>query len=338
MQLSHASRLFVGSVTIMLISTNVINEWPITPPLVELGILVVSNIPDVTEVYRRPSLVAHGINCIDYSSSPSREAGLFHTLLTAWCSYHIDKFNLNKMRFNILCSIIFLATLATGLVIPSDGLEERDLATREGIDNYADDVMMFRREPKSSNAKKARIAAAKPVKAAAKAQRKESFKSAAKAHKGTTNLPGRHSTFHVKAGGGKPARKDVRKAVFHGHQEAHRLKTASKTQAKKSPMKNFNNYNHEKPKAHGGGARPLLHMKVDKTKKHQQPGREFPLPNKHNPHTPSPARVITQKTKGGHHTFKGVIAHDQSRTNTAKGHGYNDHFQVKERKSKVHRH
>jgi len=57
----------------------------------------------------------------------------------------------------------------------------------------------FKREPKTSKAKKACIAAAAPAKAAKKAAKKASFQPAAKAHRQTTNLRGRHSTFHVKA-------------------------------------------------------------------------------------------------------------------------------------------
>ncbi|KAF9474328.1 hypothetical protein BDN70DRAFT_884898 [Pholiota conissans] len=239
------------------------------------------------------------------------------------------------MRFNILLSATFLATFAAGLVIPTNGpLESRELEVREGVVDDLSDGMVFKREPRSSGAKKARIAAAAPGKAAAKAARKASFAPAAKAHKATTNLPNRNSKFHVAAapGTGKPAHsytgKEVRKAVFDSHMEAHRVKGISKTQQKKSPLKSFNNRPHEVPNAHGG-ARPLNHMNVVHGSAHHPPGREFPLPNKHNPATPSPARVITQKTKGGHQTFRGVIAHDQSRT---PGPGYNDHFQVKPRK------
>jgi hypothetical protein len=70
-------------------------------------------------------------------------------------------------------------------------------------------------------------------------------------------------------------------------------------------------------------------MKVDPNAPHplgKAPGREIDLPNRHSAQR-GPARVITQQTKAGHHTFKGVVSHDQSRTKKDKG--YNDHFQVK---------
>jgi len=79
-------------------------------------------------------------------------------------------------------------------------------------------------------------------------------------------------------------------------------------------------------------------MKVDHTnkppKKGQGKGREYPLPNKNKhaiPGSSGPARVITQQTKAGHQTFKGVIAHDQKRPAGSPGH--NDHFQVKANKA-----
>ncbi|KAF9474332.1 hypothetical protein BDN70DRAFT_924647 [Pholiota conissans] len=241
------------------------------------------------------------------------------------------------MRFNILLSITFFATFAAGLVIPTNGpLEFRDLEVREGVVDDLSDGMVFKREPRSSGAKKARIAAAASEKVAAKAARKKSFEHAAKAQKGTTNLPNRHSTFHVAAAPGteleKPAHsytgKEVRKAIFDSHMEAHRIKGITKNQRKKSPLKSFNNRPHEVPKPHGG-ARPLKHMNVVHGSAHHPPGREFPLPNKHDAAKPSPARVIIQQTKGGHYTFRGVVSHDQSRT---PGPGYNDHFQVKPRR------
>ncbi|KAF8973565.1 hypothetical protein BDZ97DRAFT_1775718 [Flammula alnicola] len=236
------------------------------------------------------------------------------------------------MRFNsvVIFSVSFIASLAAGLVIPSDDLEARDLEVRAGAVEDMADYMVFKREPKSTIAKKARTAAAAPAKAAAKADRKAGFQKAAQAHKATTNLPNRNSKFHVAAGGGKPAQtftgKAVRKAVFDGHMEAQRVKGVSKTQAKKSPLKQFSNRPHEVAKPNGG-AKPLPHMTVEKTKSHTGPGREFPLGD---PKNLGPARVITQQTKGGHQTFKGVIAHDQSRT---PGPGYNDHFQVKPKKA-----
>ncbi|KAF8967647.1 hypothetical protein BDZ97DRAFT_1755755 [Flammula alnicola] len=154
-------------------------------------------------------------------------------------------------------------------------------------------------------------------------------------YKATTNLPDCNSKFNVAAGGSKPghtfAGKDVHQAVFESHAEAQRLKDPglSKTQAKKSPLKSFSNRPHEVPKPNGGN-KPLPQMTVDKNHPHKPPGREFPLGD---PKNLGPARVITQKTKGGHQTFRGVIAHDQSRARTP-GPGYNDHFQVKESKPK----
>ncbi|CAA7268171.1 unnamed protein product [Cyclocybe aegerita] len=241
------------------------------------------------------------------------------------------------MRFNVILSVTFLASFAAGLVIPSNEVETRDLKIRESLLDDSVDSLVFKGEPKRTKTQKARAAVARTERTKNKEAKKTSFQTATKAHRKTTNLPARTSKFHVPAGGGKPAHtytgKDVRKAVFDSHREAQRVKTLSKTQAKKSPLKSFNNYPHEAPKP-GGGTKPLPHMTVDKKKKHTQPGREFPLPNHHGPSTPSPARVITQKTKGGHYTFKGVISHDQSRTDKTKGTGYNDHFQVKERKRK----
>ncbi|KAF9483739.1 hypothetical protein BDN70DRAFT_873337 [Pholiota conissans] len=203
------------------------------------------------------------------------------------------------MRFTVALSTALLAaTVASGLVIPSNGLRARDLEVREPTPN----------DPPHPNV--------------------------VKAHRATTNMPKRQDTFHVPAAPstGKPAHTftgtEVRKAVFDSHAEAERIKHISKTQQKKSPLKTFNNRPHEVPQAHGGGDRPLPHMVVDRNAPHHPPGREYPLPNHHDPHNPGPARVITQQTKGGHHTFKGVIAHDQSRT---PGPGYNDHFQVKPR-------
>jgi len=255
------------------------------------------------------------------------------------------------MRFNILLSLTFLATFASGLVIPgsdSSDIEARDafdleseveLVARDGLVDDAVDHFISKREPRTSNAKKTRIAAAKPAKAAAKAAKKSSFAGAAKAHKATTGLPNRKSKFHVPAGGGKPAQtytgKDVRKAVFNSHMEAHKNKNASKRQQKKSDLKQFSNHPHQTPKGLGGKhVRPIPNMKVDHVNKPPKAGRgkgrEYPLPNKANPGASSPARVITQQTKKGHHTFKGVIAHDQSRTSSEPG--YNDHFKVKESK------
>jgi len=246
--------------------------------------------------------------------------------------------------------------------------------------------MVFKREPKTSNAKKARNAVA----AQAKADKKASFQAAAKAHKATTNLPNRQSRFNVPGNDSlkKPAHtytgKDVRKAVFDSHMAAQKAKAAGRP----SPHKSFKNFpnrdrktnigktnggkanggkansgktnsgkanggknnsgkanggktnrkanggktNSRKAnvgKTNGGRAKPLPHMTVDKKIPHgpgKAPGREIDLPNRHNP-ARGPARVITQQTKAGHHTFKGVVTHDQSRIKADKG--YNDHFQIK---------
>jgi hypothetical protein len=109
------------------------------------------------------------------------------------------------MRFNVVLSVSFLATFAVGLVIPSYDVEARNLDIREGLVDDAADYMVFRREPKTSNAKKARNAVA----AQAKADKKASFQAAAKAHKATTNLPNRQSMFNVpgNAARNKPTRK-----------------------------------------------------------------------------------------------------------------------------------
>nr|BAL02916.1 hypothetical protein [Pholiota nameko] len=216
------------------------------------------------------------------------------------------------MRFNILLAITAIATSAAGLVVPATN----DFDAR-GLD-FQPDSTVVRREPMPEPTRDARHA------------------EASRQHRQTTGLPPRRSTFHVPAAPttGKHEHHytghEVRKAVFDGHMEHERLKTASNRQKKLSPLKAFGNRLHEL--AHpGGSSRPLPHMTVHPGSHSHPHGREFPLPNHHNPGTPGPARVITQKTPSGHHTFRGVIAHDQSRTPGA-GHGYNDHFQVPERK------
>ncbi|KAF9479445.1 hypothetical protein BDN70DRAFT_932597 [Pholiota conissans] len=212
------------------------------------------------------------------------------------------------MRFNVLLAVTFIATSAAGLVIPSnDFVEARDL-------DFLDDATVVRREPMPEPTRDSR------------------HPEASRQHRQTTGLPPRRSTFHVPAAPstGRPAHTytghDVRKAVFDGHMEHERLKGASNRQKKLSPLKSFGNRLHELPHP-GGSSRPLSHMTVHPGSSHHPHGREFPLPNHHNPGQPSPARVITQKTQSGHHTFRGVIAHDQSRT-PGTGNGYNDHFQV----------
>lgn len=245
------------------------------------------------------------------------------------------------MRFAVISSITLLAaTLTSGLVIPAQADTAELVARSEFVEDIVDSVLE-RRSPRSSNAKKARIAANKPVRAAQKAANKQKYAKAAKAHRATTNLPARNSVFKVAAGNGKPAQqwsgKEVRKAVFKGHVEAERMKGLSKTQAKKTgKVKPFSNRLHAAPKP-GSGARPIPGMRVDPTgaTKGKGPGREAGLKNKAKATHPGPgpARVITQQTKAGHHTFRGVIAHDQSRKPGDPG--YNDHFQVKERKNKA---
>jgi len=148
------------------------------------------------------------------------------------------------------------------------------------------------------------------------------FGAAAAAHKATTNMPGRKQQFKVPGGGPKFTGKDARKAVFDSHMERQANAGKSKTQLKKSPLKNFGNSNHREPqpnKPHD--TKSINHMKGS--------GHEFPLGD---PVNKGPARVITQQTADGHTKFKGVIAHDVSRT--AGDLGYNDHFQVKPTGSK----
>lgn len=242
------------------------------------------------------------------------------------------------MRFAVISSITLLAaTLTSGLVIPVEADAGELVARSELVEDIVDSVLE-RRSPRSSNAKKARIAANKPIRQAQKDANRQKYAKAAKAHRATTNLPARNSIFKVRGGNGKPAQKwtgkEVRKAVFKGHVEAERMKGLSKTQAKKTgKVKPFSNRMHDAPKP-GSGARPLNKMTVDPSghTKGKAPGREAQLKNKAkatNP-GPGPARVITQQTKAGHHTFRGVIAHDQSRKPGDTG--YNDHFQVKENK------
>ncbi|KAF9476713.1 hypothetical protein BDN70DRAFT_862784 [Pholiota conissans] len=199
---------------------------------------------------------------------------------------------------------------------------------------------MFR----SSEAKKARILLEAPEKAKAKAERKQIAEVARKNYEATSGLPDRKTTFHIP---GAPAvvpssldtytGVDVRKAVYDSHREAERIivEKVSKTQQKKSPLKNFHNYKHEVPKVQPvgngegrGRERPLKNMKVFPGNPNHPPGKEFPLSNKDKQdQTRGPARVIIQPTKKDRFDFKGVVSHDQSRLpNTP---GYNDHFKVK---------
>ncbi len=80
------------------------------------------------------------------------------------------------MRFNILVAAAFLITLAAGLVIPANDLASRDLEVREGIIG-ADITDIFVRA-NILKAVKSAINALKP-------------------------------TYHVPAGGGKPARASI---------------------------------------------------------------------------------------------------------------------------------
>ncbi|KAF6746361.1 hypothetical protein DFP72DRAFT_922911 [Ephemerocybe angulata] len=156
----------------------------------------------------------------------------------------------------------------------------------------------------------------------------------------TTNLPPRSSTFTVAAGGGKPAQTytglDVRKAVHEGHKEAERLKTPgiSKSQIKQSPNKSFNNRPNVVPQAStSSSSSKTTSTQASKPIPSMTTKAVVPLPNKPlNPATRGPARVVTQETKKSNHTVRGVIAHDQSRPATSPG--YNDHFQVPEKKQK----
>ncbi|KAF9483731.1 hypothetical protein BDN70DRAFT_799246 [Pholiota conissans] len=206
------------------------------------------------------------------------------------------------MRFTVLLSTVVLATMASGLVIPLERRQYDDvLYVREGL---GDDMAEYMEIDD--------------------------------AHKNTKNMPEHQSTFHVPGSpaNGKPDHtytgQEVQKAVYESHAEADRLKGASKTQQKKSDLKDFKNYDHREPKTDGnGGAKPLAHMVVDGTPGHPA-GKEWPLLNKHDPNTPGPARVITQEIAPGHHVFQGVVAHDQSRI--AGTPGYNDHFHVSEHK------
>lgn len=272
------------------------------------------------------------------------------------------------MRFTVISSITLLAaTLASGLVIPatseSGALVSRSQFGDDGIENIIE-----RRSPRTTAAKKARILAAAPAKAAAKAAHKAAsnakYAKAAKAHRATTNLPARKSTFRVAAQksrdangqlvrdangklvdhpGGKPQQtwtgKEVRKAVFQGHVEAQRLKGLNRKQLQKlqPPPTNqqFKNYAHRLPK-HPSQPHPIKGMTVNNTPG-KMPGRESPLPNHAAPGTAGPGRVIVQQTKNGRYTFKGVIAHDQSRLKGTdpKTNGYNDHFKLKEFKRRT---
>jgi hypothetical protein len=173
--------------------------------------------------------------------------------------------------------------------------------------------------------------------AARKAAGRAKFGDAAAAQKATTGLPARKGKFNV-PGGATFTGKDARIATFNSH-----LNSASpvgknaagknKKPADRQP-KTFNNDPHEVPKH--GTAKPIDGM--------HGAGREYPITagkpkGYHGEHADlGSARVVTQATgnsrtvKSGKRTktvpetaFKGVIAHDSSRT---PGKGYNDHFEV----------
>ncbi|KAF6741684.1 hypothetical protein DFP72DRAFT_778300, partial [Ephemerocybe angulata] len=120
--------------------------------------------------------------------------------------------------------------------------------------------------------------------------------------------------------------REVRKAVYESHKESERLKDPTLSK-EKSPLKPFNNRPNAVPKG-SCNATPISSM----TPVSKHPAREYPLPNKVAPGTPSPARVVTQKMAHGRQAFRAVIAHDQSRKLGSPG--YNDHFEVKEKKQK----
>jgi len=157
-------------------------------------------------------------------------------------------------------------------------------------------------------------------KAAKKQASHDKYGAAAAAHKATTNLPNRNQQFQV-PGGPTYSGKDVRKAIFDSHMENQANKGKSKTQLKKSPLKSFGNSDHRLPN-------PNKPQDIKSINNMKGQGQEFPIGDSVNK---GPARVITQKTKAGHTTFKGVVAHDVSRPHGSTG--YNDHFQIKPTRS-----
>ncbi|KAF9567540.1 hypothetical protein CPC08DRAFT_814052 [Agrocybe pediades] len=204
------------------------------------------------------------------------------------------------MRFNILIAVSLLWTLASGLTIPANTLSARDadLEVRES-DFLGDSVDIAVREPGFLSKAKSAL---KPL-----SKVKNAFK----------------PTYKVKAGGGKPAQRyshhEVKQAVADANHEHQRLKNASKTQKKKSPLKVFNNNNHHLPKKSGA-----KHAKT--FPKMKGTGHEYPLPNKNGGTGKGPARVI-MKEKNDKLKLHGVVAHDQSRPTGSQG--ANDHFKVK---------
>lgn len=113
------------------------------------------------------------------------------------------------MRFSLICSVFLgSAILASGLVVPQCRRNGCDISVRSELVGDGVETVLEQRSPRTSNAKKARIAANKPIRAAQKAANKQRYAKAAKAHKATTNLPARQSVFKVAAGNvpDRPAR------------------------------------------------------------------------------------------------------------------------------------
>lgn len=163
------------------------------------------------------------------------------------------------------------------------------------------------------------------------------FGNAAAAQKATIDLPARKGKFNEPRGGTFTG-KEARIGTFNSH--LHSASPVGKNAAGKNKKttdrypKKFDNRFHEVPKQ--GTVKPIDSMRGT--------GHEYPIiagkpKGYHGDHADlGPARVITQPTgnyrtvKSGKGTktvpetaFKGVIAHDSSRT---PGKGYNDHFQV----------
>lgn len=167
---------------------------------------------------------------------------------------------------------------------------------------------MKKGDPKSDKALRTQQEATARAKAR-KAAGRDNFKAAAAAQKKTKDLPDRKATFS--ANGKTYTGKDVRTAVFNGHH------------FEKNPVnftpKPFNN-DLQGPADHK--TRPLPNMVGG--------GGEFPVTKDSNGYQGKGAigttRAIVQPNSEGGHTFKGVIAHDESRDKKAPG--YNDHFEV----------
>ncbi|KAF9475087.1 hypothetical protein BDN70DRAFT_924226 [Pholiota conissans] len=243
------------------------------------------------------------------------------------------------MRFNIIICLAFLATLASGLTIPSGCIRSRDLEVRDGVVDHSFDSEVFKREPKTSAAKKRRIATAAVARTYAKTARRNAYTAAAHEYRATTHLPHRKSTFEVKEGRGRPKHiytgKDARRSVFHSIWDQQRTAHLSDRQkallVPPNRSRNFRNGKHHLPNS-DGTTKPLEHMVVGGPNNLPE-GVEFPIVHSHEDiHKESlrmlPARVVSQRTAAGHYDFKGVISHDQSRGLNA--FGSRNHFQVKE--------